>query len=72
MPEYTYYSPMRPPTLGAVPKEGLLYVETFKERKYVHAIHRLAWGYAVYDRELAPQEIADHELIMHPREDEWD
>lgn len=63
-----YYSPMRPPTLGAVPKEGLLYVETFKERKYVHCIERLAWGYAVYDRELTPDEIGDHELIREPRD----
>lgn len=66
MPEYKYFCIMRPPTLGAVPKEGLLYVEPFRLRKYVECIGRPAWGYAVYNRELTADEIADYELIAAP------
>ena len=69
MPEYKYFCPMRPPTLGAVPKEGLQYVESFKAQKYVRCIGRLAWGYAVYNRLLTADEVADYELIAVPREE---
>ena len=67
MPEYKYYCPMRPPTLGAVPKEGLYYVEAFRARKYVKCIGRLAWGYAVYNRELTADEVAGYELVAAPK-----
>ena len=66
MPEYKYFCPMRPPTLGAVPKEGLCYVEPFRLRKYVECIDRPAWGYAVYNRELTADEVAEYELIPAP------
>ena len=68
MPEYKYFCPMRPPTLGAVPKEGLYYVEAFRARKFVNSIERLAWGYAVYNRELTADEVAEYELIAVPEE----
>lgn len=67
-PEYKYFCPMRPPQLGAVPKDGLQYVEPFGVRKYVYAVKRLAWGYAVYDRPLTAEEVADYELIAAPEE----
>lgn len=66
MNECKYFCPMRPPTLGAVPKEGLQYVEPFRVRKYVKCIGRLAWGYAVYNRELTADEVAEYELIPAP------
>lgn len=66
MTEHKYFCPMRPPQLGAVPKEGLLYVESFKAQKYVRCIGRLAWGYAVYSRPLTAGEVADYELIAEP------
>lgn len=66
MPEFKYFCPMRPPTLGAVPKDGLCYVEPFWVRKYVKCIGRLAWGYAVYNRELTADEVAEYELIAAP------
>ena len=67
--EYVYFCPMRPPMLGSVPKDGLLYVGGFTERQYVRAIDCMAWGWAVYKRELTPREIYDYELIMKPREE---
>lgn len=69
MKEHKYFCPMRPPTLGAVPKEGLQYVESFKAQKFVRCIKRLAWGYAVYNRPLTAEEIADYELIPAPGDD---
>lgn len=68
--EYVYYCPMRPPSLGAVPTNGLLYVEALTERKYINDIKGTAWGWAVYKRRLTPAEIADYELIEKPREGE--
>ena len=61
--EYVYYCPMRPPTLGAVPMNGLLYVEPLTERRMEVSINREIWGWAVYKRQLTPEEIADYELI---------
>ena len=67
MAEYKYFCPMRPPQPGAVPKEGLQYVEFFKGRKYVFQIKEMAWGYVVYNRPLTAEEIADYELIPAPK-----
>lgn len=67
MAEYKYFCPMRPPQLGAVPKEGLQYVEFFRVRKYVYQIKEMAWGYVVYNRPLTAEEIADYELIPGPK-----
>ena len=66
--EYVYYCTARPPMLGAVPTFGLLYVETFPDRQYVHAIDRMAWGKVAYRQELTPAEVNAWELIMKPRE----
>lgn len=65
--EYVYYCPMRPPTMGNVPMDGLLYVEIFPERKYVDEIESTACGWAVYRRELTPRELYHYELIIKPR-----
>lgn len=69
---YRYYCILRPPMPGAVP-----YIEgnhwegrTFTERRYIHEIERMAWGWWEYENPLTPAEIADYELIAAPREDE--
>ena len=61
--EYVYYCPMRPPELGSIPKTDLLYVECFRERKYVPDAGREVWGWAVYKKRLTPDIIAAYELI---------
>ena len=66
--EYVYYCPKRAPVLGNVPLNGLMYVETFRECKYMPDIDGFAWGWAVYNRELGPREIHDYDLIIKPRE----
>ena len=42
---------------------GLLYVEPLTERRMEVSINREIWGWAVYKRQLTPEEIADYELI---------
>ena len=69
MNEYKYFCPNRPPQLGAVPKDGLQYVESWTRRKFVYGINTLAWGYAVYNRELTEDEIMDYELLLAPKEE---
>ena len=61
--EYVYYCPMRHPTLGAVPMNGLLYMEPLTERRMEASINREIWGWAVYNRPLTVEEIAEYELI---------
>lgn len=64
-----YYCVMRPPMIGGLPwGRMLIEAEAFDERRYVPEIDRMAWGWVMYDEELTPQEIADYELIMQPRE----
>ena len=65
MTEYKYYCIMRPPMPGGIPK-GALEVRTFRERRYVPEIDRMAWGYVIYTRELCYAEIREYELIAHP------
>lgn len=66
--EYVYYCTQRPPTLGAVPTFGLMYVESFPDRQYVPEIDRMAWGRVTYRQELTPAEVAAWEFVMKPRE----
>ena len=60
---YLYYCPMRPPTVGAVPRDGLEYAHSYDSRRDIPLIGRAAWGYAVYSRKLTDKEISDYELI---------
>ena len=68
MSAYVYYSTQRPPTTGAIPRGSLLYIDAYEERRYVPSIDRMAWGCAVYSRQLSPREIADFELTAEPEE----
>ena len=65
-PVYLYYCPMRPPTVGAVPRDGMEYAHEYDSRRNVPVIGRAAWGYAVYSRELTEKEVSDYELIPSP------
>ena len=56
---YPYRCLMRPPTPGAIPIDGLLYVDG-KERKTLDGRH--IWGIAVYTRKLSPEEVERFEL----------
>lgn len=54
---YRYAPRLRPPSPGAVPREGLIGTTRGGE-----------WGVAEYSRELTPQEIRDYELdVLPPR-----
>ena len=66
----TYYCRNRPPMPNAVPHDGLVEIECYGERIYVHDIDNMAWGVAVYNRELAPWEVMRYELIREPRKSE--
>lgn len=65
MKTHKYYCIMRPPMLGTIPK-GAMEIQTFRERRYVPEIDRMAWGYVTYTRELSHAEIHDYELIAAP------
>lgn len=68
MKRYRYYCIMRPPMIGGIPIGGLLLeAKAFDERHYIPEIDRMAWGWLEYDRELAPGEVYEYELIAAPR-----
>ena len=66
-PVFRYYCSMRPPGPGAIPR-GAALTNAYETRQYIPEIDRMAWGWVEYTRELTPAEIADYELIMHPRD----
>ena len=71
--EKTYYMIMRPPMPGAMPRDGLLWTKEFDSRQMVQtgqggprmgsAGPRMAWGKAVYCRELTAEEMDDYEMM---------
>jgi len=63
MEMYKYFCLRRPPDLGAVPRAGLQYVESYRAKKYIFALKIHAWGYAVYSRPLSAEEIDEYELM---------
>lgn len=63
---YTYYTLYRPPMPGAIPRDGLMAVQAYDERKPIQAIGRSAWGIAIYCRQLTQDEIEEYELIQAP------
>ena len=56
---YEYAELFREPGPGAVPTEGLLYC---KYERFQTPTGYLAWGSAVYNRELTQEEIKNYEL----------
>ena len=57
--QWAYLCLMRPPTPGAIPKEGLDFVD-FREGKSLSGHHY--WGHAVYNRKLSDEEIYHYDL----------
>lgn len=65
---YRYYCIMRPPMIGGLPTgKTLIDARAFPKRIYIPEIDRMVWGWVEYEEELTPQEIADYELIMEPK-----
>ena len=58
MKKFTYYCRLRPPMLGAIPRQGLIEVSDEKPVK-----NRMEyWGYVVYDRKLTKGELYQYDL----------
>lgn len=60
---WTYFSTMRPVSIGTYPKKGMVRFENFEKRTYVPDIEREAWGYLEYDRELTREEMENYDLV---------
>lgn len=69
MTEYTYYAVIPAAGIG-VPLHGCTYLDLFTDPYYESTIDRMIYGVVIYDRPLAPSEIAGSGLISAPREDE--
>lgn len=57
--QYAYLCLMRPPTPGAIPREGLDGVD-FKEGHSLSGHHY--WGHAIYNRKLSEDEVLHYDL----------
>lgn len=63
---YTYYSVLRPVSIGTYPKKGMVDFENFEKRKYIPAIQREAWGILYYNQKLTQDEMNSYDLVSHP------
>ena len=57
--QYGYYCLMRPPGPGAIPRDGLDWID-FKEGYTLSGHHY--WGRAVYKRRLTEEEVNHYDL----------
>lgn len=57
-----YYSTQRPITPGAYPKENVISIKNFHDKKYVSEIGGDAWGYVEYDCELPEEKVRAYEF----------
>ena len=57
-----YYSTQRPITPGSYPKENVISIENFDDKKYVSEIGGDAWGYVEYDCELPEEKVRAYEF----------
>ena len=64
----TYYCTKRPPDVGMLPFYGHLFSVDYGERKYVSEIDRMAYGEAIYNRELTHEIMSTFGLIREPQE----
>lgn len=63
---YTYYSPLRPITVGCFPKpknNTVLEIYNFDERSHIHGCDRPVWGYIIYEKELTEQAAYEYDLV---------
>lgn len=63
-----YYCTKRPPDVGMLPLYGHLFSVDYGERKYVGEIDRMAYGEAIYNRELTHENMSIFGLIREPQE----
>ena len=63
MEHYNYYMTQRPPMPGAMPMDGLMYIDEFVVKTYCEPIECEAYARVTYSRELTAKEISDYELI---------
>ena len=61
MKEYSYLMKMRPPTPGAMPREGLVRAED----RNIYIGLRHYWGEAVYSRKLTESECDHYDMEPH-------
>ena len=64
---YIYFCMKHSPQREKLPQDGLIAFVDHGERRYIQRIDDLAWGLAIYKRELMPWEIARHGLRANPR-----
>lgn len=57
MKKFTYYCRLRPPTPGAIPKDGI--VEVVDKKVVKNNIEY--WGYVIYNRELTKKELYQYQ-----------
>ena len=65
---YIYFCMKRSPQRDKLPQDGLIAFVDHGERRYIPRIDDVAWGLAIYSRELMPWEIARYELRANPRD----
>ena len=66
-PERKYYT-LNLPRPGNLPQDGLMFVEPWNTFRYVSDIDAAACGYAVYNRDLTDEEMAEYHLIRPKKE----
>lgn len=64
----TYYCTKKPPGTGTLPFYGQVFAVDYNERRYVEDIDRMAYGEAVYNRELSHEIMSIFGLIREPQE----
>ena len=57
---YRYYTRLRPPMPGAIPRQGLVRAYSYDYKQCIRGVGAL--GFAEYDRELTAEESAQYEL----------
>ena len=60
--KYSYYMTQRPPMPGAMPKDGLDYIDEYERPQFIPEIEHTAWAKLVYNRELTKKETQNYEL----------
>lgn len=61
-----YYSILRPVGIGTFPKfadNKVIEIVNFDYRKYVPEIGREAWGYIMYESEIAETDARSYDLV---------
>ena len=60
---YSYYMTQRPPMPGAMPEEGLEFIDEENRLRFINEIGCDAYARLTYNRELTAKEVSDYELV---------